>query len=1213
MAFHFLSSIVKTAGHGIGYVAHGSSDPGGGIFGFLRNVAAEPANVTKFGVAKATGNQQAAQNAQQRIAQPVQTLFNADKAIIHGARDIGQGIIGAGIPIGVEAYNRVVAPIAHLPQQTFNPNQFGATGTTLLGNKPIQSPSQVFTSSREAGHGKPLSFLAGALTAAGAYPGGKAESELAQRLIKAVTAEDATKILVKSGVNEVTAKSIAPAIAKTKDPNIIRNIIDKAHTPPPSSAEIAATKAPAVVSPGQAPNRFLETIKNSPSTSQEAKDALKGLAETHPERNTIALSDAAKKTVDKNPDAALAKVLSAPSPSDTDVAEGIHVLSNLQREAKQLADAGDTAGAKAKLDQFHNVSEAMIQRATAGGRYTQAHAIMNSLSPEGVAYKAIKRVQDIRESNPKNIAKQNKTAQELQNQLEKPIGQKEVKQTLSDIAEGKPPKESLSTGEQLAKKVEKAASPQVKKKTDTLVQELTKKVKQEYLEPKPNLKKNPLDILKETFGRSEEAKKAYPEAQQILRDKYANDEKMSEALDKFFGSKLNLPAAKSTVNEAVRNQLKTQGDKISQIIYKSHIEQGNTVQQTANELVKEGFDPTSAKQLADEATKRLNQQIHEAKIAKLEQLAKESKGRTQSTYLDKLNKLSNLGALDKSDYLHLAQAKLNLPRLTSDEAKKISELSQKLQGLPEGHEKYAVIREIANIVHGSVPLTKGQILKNVPGLMRTIVASGDLSFGGRQGLSYLVAHPINFAKEWPKQFAYFKQAFKGGDSEAFDAMMADIKIHPDYQWLEKSGLAVLDPHAHLFNQREEQFIGTELADKIPGVRKLIDASAYAYTGFANSLRANQFYSMLELARRGGREPDEQFVKDLAEVINTSTGRGGLGKWGEEHAGALSTALFAPRLIASRVRTVLNPAIYIKADPIVRNEAIRQLLSLSAFGVGILGMAKMAGADVEVDPRSADFGKIKIGDTRIDILGGYTQYIRLGAQLKTGQKIDSTTGAQTEVGRGLAGSRFDILANFLENKSTPAIGLVVTELKGKDISGNSIYNAKGQLTQLGQRFIPLLFQDAGDLLSHPDALKGNNVARAGALLAGVGGVGLQTYGTQDLPVSGNNAKHLQTLQSQGAPRAQINAAKAFFQILKSAPARTTAYDRIHQAIDNGDYQKAEQLAQEYNASVDQHIQQSGWVDKYSQYIDSYLEKQYESTKINLTAQTIKQYLKSKEVQ
>jgi hypothetical protein len=76
-------------------------------------------------------------------------------------------------------------------------------------------------------------------------------------------------------------------------------------------------------------------------------------------------------------------------------------------------------------------------------------------------------------------------------------------------------------------------------------------------------------------------------------------------------------------------------------------------------------------------------------------------------------------------------------------------------------------------------------------------------------------------------------------------MMADIKNHPDYGYLEKSGLAILDPHAHLFQQREEQFIGAEIADKIPGLRKIVDGSNYAYTGLANTLRANEFYGQLE--------------------------------------------------------------------------------------------------------------------------------------------------------------------------------------------------------------------------------------------------------------------------------------------------------------------------------------------------------------------------------
>jgi hypothetical protein len=1199
MAFHFLNKAL-----------HGDEHAGGGVFGFL-------ANAGKAGTATVTGNKQAQQNAVQGLQSS--GLIQADKKIIGQGVDLVQGtartpetLLRSGAQAGYDLANKISGHQA--PDKNFSGHSpFGFLdnlyGDVQTYQQRTEGNKKVIEGSRFRGAAKPLSVLGAGLTIGSdvtGFGGKKGADEIAKDLAKASTAKDAHKALVQSGVEDSLAHKIAPAVAHTKDPNIINNIIDNAHKPPavpPSPIQDIRPPTPGGVAEAggqsnEARNRFLDTIKNAPSTSPEFKDAISGLKETHPQRDTMALSDAAKKTVEEKPDEVLARILTSPSPKDTDVAEGIHLMRTLQQDAAKLKASGDEAGASAKLDTANKLAEDMTAKATAGGRYSQAHSIMNRMSPEGIYYNAVKKVQNVREANPKNVAKEKKLAGELQGQLEKPVGKEEVSKTVKQLAN-----EDLSTGEKLAKNVETAATPKVKKPTDALVQELTKKVKQEYLAPVSQIKRSPLDVLKETFGRADEAHHAYPEAQQILREKFANDPKMSEALDKFFGSKLDLPAANSTINKAIQNQLKTNGDRVSEVIHKSLIEQGQSVEKVAQELTKEGFDEQSAKTLAQEVHKRLGSQFSEAKKAKLEQMMKDTPERGRSTYIDKLNKLSNLGALDKEDYLHLARAKLNLPHLTPEASAKISELSQKLQGLPEGHEKASTIREIANTVHGSIPLTKGQYIKNIPGLMRTIVASGDFSFGGRQGLAYATAHPISFAKAWPKQFEYFGQAFKGGDSEAFDAMMADIKNHPDYGYLEKSGLAILDPHAHLFNQREEQFIGTEIADKIPGVKNLVDASAYAYTGLANYIRSNEFYGQLEHLKAAGVEISDKTVKDLANTINNGTGRGDLGRF-EKAGNVLMTGLFAPRLIASRVN-MMDPRYYANLEPAARKEAVRQLLGLSAFGVGVLGMAKMAGADVSTDPRSADFGKAKVGDTRFDVLGGFTQYIRFGAQFITGQKVDSTTGGQTEAGKGLAGSRLDILLNFFENKEAPFPSLVTTELKGKDISGNSIYNVKGQRDQLAQRFIPLLAQDIADLFSHP------NGASPLTGIAGGFGLGIQTYGQQDLPVTGKEKTYLEDLQTKGVDKEQINASRQFFQLLKTAPDKQKTTDQIHKAIDDQDYQKAQQLAQEYNQKLDSHIADSGWVDDNGQYITPYLEKQYNSSKINLTPQSVKAYLKSKE--
>lgn len=225
LSFHFLGTAAKDVGHAAATVARGNTKPGGGVFGFLDNQLGPPNSEQ----AKANHNL-GAKTAQQ--VQKVPVVGRADTHIVNAGKSIAQGTIGAGIPIGNEIYNRVVAPAANLPQQTFHPQDLGGAGTTLLGDKPILSPSQTFTATRQAGHGTPFSFLAAGAVAAGAIPIGGGEAKAAQGLVKASTTKDAIQALTKSGVDETIAKKIAPAVAQTKDPNIIKNIIDNAHNPP---------------------------------------------------------------------------------------------------------------------------------------------------------------------------------------------------------------------------------------------------------------------------------------------------------------------------------------------------------------------------------------------------------------------------------------------------------------------------------------------------------------------------------------------------------------------------------------------------------------------------------------------------------------------------------------------------------------------------------------------------------------------------------------------------------------------------------------------------------------------------------------------------------------------------------------------------------------------------------------------------------------------
>jgi hypothetical protein len=226
--------------------------------------------------------------------------------------------------------------------------------------------------------------------------------------------------------------------------------------------------------------------------------------------------------------------------------------------------------------------------------------------------------------------------------------------------------------------------------------------------------------------------------------------------------------------------------------------------------------------------------------------------------------------------------------------------------------------------------------------------------------------------------------------------------------------------------------------------------------------------------------DTGLAKDIATVVNTGTGRGSLGKF--ERAGpALNAFFFSPKLMASRLQ-MLNPIYYMKLDKFARVEALKQTLSTAGAGLTILGLAKMAGATVGTDIRSADFGKVKIDNTRFDIGGGFLQYLRLAGQLWTGKVVSSTTGKVSTLGEGYKPrTRLDILMSAIQYKEAPVFSFATSLLKGQEAFGGEF-----KLTsEIGKRFIPMIIQDMVEVYKDDPSL-----LPISAL--GIFGIGLQTY-------------------------------------------------------------------------------------------------------------------------
>lgn len=390
--------------------------------------------------------------------------------------------------------------------------------------------------------------------------------------------------------------------------------------------------------------------------------------------------------------------------------------------------------------------------------------------------------------------------------------------------------------------------------------------------------------------------------------------------------------------------------------------------------------------------------------------------------------------------------------------------------------------------------TLGENALNLP---RAMMATADLSAPLRQG-AFLIGRP----KQWLPAFRdMFKYAFS---ENAYKGLQDEIKARPSYQLMRENKLAITDM-SPLLQSREEAFM-SNLSEQIPIFGRIAKGSNRAYSGFLNKLRADTFDDLLKGAKAQGLDIKEnpKLVSDIANFVNTATGRGNLGAF-QKAAPILNAAMFSPRLVASRIN-LLNPIYYTKLEPFVRKEALKSLLSFVGTGATVLALSKLGGAEVGADPRSADFGKIKVGNTRFDIWGGFQQYVRALAQLISGQYISTTTGKTLSLGEGYnAPTRKDILLRFFESKESPVMSFVTSILEGKTATG-SAFNLPVEVID---RFIPMVVQDMYDLYKEWGP-KGILMGIPGGF-----GVGSQTY--QDrIPMQGKTPMGKPNIQWRQAP-------------------------------------------------------------------------------------------------
>ena len=370
---------------------------------------------------------------------------------------------------------------------------------------------------------------------------------------------------------------------------------------------------------------------------------------------------------------------------------------------------------------------------------------------------------------------------------------------------------------------------------------------------------------------------------------------------------------------------------------------------------------------------------------------------------------------------------------------------------------------------------------NAPRSLQSVDLPGVTSAALRQ------SRPLAFTREWFKAWSSAYSSF--GSKEALDTINKSIKnskyFKPRYEpvlnksgnvtkYIEKPSIAeeLGVKMTDVINTREEA-IASSLAERIPGYGRYVMASNRAYTGFLNDLRHVKFEQMMDGAIASGKDPtiDQVLGKHIADFVNNATGRGSLKYLGgkvnlEPIAGILGNSLYSPRALSARLAFV-NPSNYTKMNPLVRKEYWKGLARIGTSWGAFTGLASlMPDVSVSLDANNTDFGKIRIGNTRIDPGAGWQQLMVLAhrelPQSLGGGGVTSSTGPAgsqghfTEFGSSpVAPTRLSLPARYIYNQLNPSLRFVFDMLSATrkepfDLTDRSI-----------QMVLPMYAEDIAD--------------------------------------------------------------------------------------------------------------------------------------------------------
>lgn len=471
--------------------------------------------------------------------------------------------------------------------------------------------------------------------------------------------------------------------------------------------------------------------------------------------------------------------------------------------------------------------------------------------------------------------------------------------------------------------------------------------------------------------------------------------------------------------------------------------------------------------------------------------------------IEKMDRI--LDAKDERAFLEDLAAKKLGTDVTFEEAKKISELSNQLTeakaNLTEENrldygEKLVALQEYVKEL--KAPVTSFASIKadiqaapvstavkgvgQIAGTAKSFKASLDNSFFGRQALRVLFTNPVLWGRNFFKSFGDIKRQLgaKGTDNTVMNAIKAEVYSRPN---------AVNGTYERMkldIGLTSEEAYPTNLLERIPLLGRLYKASEVAFNGAGIRLRADIADKLIENAKRDGVDVNDPYqARSLGILINSLTGRGDLGRLNQV-GDVINVPLFSPRMMKSQFDFLTLHAAD-KMSFYARKQAAYNTLKVLAGLTSVMSIANaLMPGSVEMDSRSSDFGKIRVGNTRFDITGGIASMAVLASRIVMHSTKSSVSKKITPLDSGKFGAptTMDVIWNFGENKFSPALTALKEIASRTDYDGNRLTAEK----LISDLFMPLPIANIQQTLDQKNAAPLIVVG-----LADFAGLSANTYG------------------------------------------------------------------------------------------------------------------------